>query len=536
MKVLSWLTVLVTGVFCLSQAYGEVILYPRTPGAVQSSVFKLEANGKQVFVEKFKDIHYARLAFNGSLMLRVQVHTGFEKYTLSPVSYGIQTIRQGNSVSFRIEQSRKLVLQLSNPDEKLFIFADEPETDVPVPGRGNVLNVMKFVKDNSGRTIQTQQLQAAIDEASLKRATLFVPDGKYLTGTLIIKPNVRLYLSPGALIQGSGNLKDYHDNGDNSTGKRVYERGALVYLDEAHHAKIFGRGVLAMEGTKIKTETGIKIRVINVRATNVAEINDIIIRDSGGFTIHLQNSNNLVMRGYKIINDLNLPNEDGTDPDGCNGVVVDDVFMYTSDDAVAIKADHRMCENILVKNCVFWTVKSALKVGSDPRNGARNIVFQNNDIIHADRALAVYTGKGIVSNIKFIDNKSEFVGGNAKRQLIVFQISNAKEKLADEKLRGIGSINGIEVINYTAYRQSERPSLISGTIAMDGTVHKVSNVTFRNLVIEGKHCLSAEGAHIITAPKELPADPNIPAGELKKRVSEFQLDKALQATDNIRFF
>ena len=131
-----------------------------------------------------------------------------------------------------------------------------------------------------------------------------------------------------------------------------------------------------------------------MRQCNNAGIYDVILRDAGGFTIHMLNSSNLTMKGYKIINDLSLPNEDGTDPDGCNGVVVDDVFMYTSDDAIAVKADHQICENIMVKNCVFWTVKSALKVGSDPYFGARNIVFQNNDVVYADRALALYSGKG----------------------------------------------------------------------------------------------------------------------------------------------
>ncbi|WP_300603552.1 glycosyl hydrolase family 28 protein [Niabella sp.] len=505
--------------------------YSPTPGMIKSSAFRLLVNGTEVPVEAFKDIHYARFVIEGKITVEVQVAADVPNFTLSPRSYNIAVEQAGNKLRFSIDRPRKLILQVGPQQQKLFLFADAPEQDAPQLTGKNVINVMDFVTDASGRTLQTQQLQKAIDRAAALKAILYVPNGTYRTGTLVLRRDVQLYLRDGALIQGSDDINDYNDNGDNKTGVITRGRGALIYFDRADDAKIYGRGVLAISGTAIKNKTGIKIRVINVRSSNNVTIEDIIIRDSGGFTVHLQNSNKLLMKGYKIINDITLPNEDGTDPDGCNGVVIDDVFMYTSDDAIAVKADHQPCENILVQNCVFWTVKSALKVGSDPAFGAKNITFSNNDVVHADRALAVYASAGKVDGVRFINNKSEFIGGNAKRQLIVFQVSNAKEDNTDTRRRGIGSIKNIEVINYTAYHQSERPSLISGTVAKDGTLHKVSGVLFQNLVIEGKKCLSPQEARIITTPKQLPADPNIPDKDQKAT----PLKKPLEATENIRF-
>lgn len=518
-----------------SFAAGGVIEYATTPGAVASKIFSLSVNGKEIFVEKFKDVSYARFAVTDKINLEVKVAKEFDRYVLSPVSYSIASQKKGNTIGFELNRSRKLILQIKGIDEKLFVFADEPEKNVRKPGDKNVTSLLDFVSDAKGTSLQTKEIQKAIDNVSAKGGVLFVPNGKYLTGTLVLRKNVTLYLESGAIIQGSDNIKDYNDNGDNKEGKVNFSRGALIYFDQADNAKIMGRGVIAMSGTKIKTETGQKIRLVNMRACKNAGISDVILRDAGGFTIHILNSSNIMMKGYKIINDLSLPNEDGTDPDGCNGVTVDDVFMYTSDDAIAVKADHQLCENVTVKNCVFWTVKSALKVGSDPYFGARNIMFQNNDVVHADRALALYSGKGPIENVKFIDNKSEFVGGNAKRQLIVFQVSNAKEDNENVDRRGIGYINNVQVINYTAYQKSEHKSLISGTIAKDGTLHKVSNVLFRNLVIEGKRCLSASEADINLSPKELPQDPNLTPKEIEKRRKEITLDKPLNAVENIRF-
>lgn len=526
---------LVIGVVHVFAAVDSLITYVTTPGAVKSGTYTLTVNGKPVFVEKFKDISYARFAFSGEARLEVKAAQPFEQYVLSPVSYAIPSQKQQDKISFSLDRPRKLILQLKGIDEKLFLFADAPETAVPKLGDKGVINLMDFVSDNTGKSLQTKQLQAAIDKVSNKGGVLFVPNGHYLTGTFVLRKNVTLYLESGALIQGSGNLNDYNDNGDNKTGKVTQGRGALIYFDRADNARIMGRGVIAMQGTKIKTETGVKIRTCNMRECKNAGIYDVVLRDAGGFNIHILHSSGITMKGYKIINDLSLANQDGTDPDGCNGVTVDDVFMYTSDDAIAVKADYRLCENVLVKNCVFWTVKSALKVGSDPYFGARNIVFQNNDVVHADRALALYSGKGPIEDVTFVDNKSEFVGGNAKRQLIVFQVSNAKETNDQPSRKGIGYINNVQVINYTAYQKSQNKNLVSGTIAKDGTLHKVSNVLFKNLVIEGKHCLSAEEADMVLAPKELPQDPNMTAREIEKVRKNITLARELNAVENIRF-
>lgn len=520
-----------------ANAFGQnkELLYTTIPAAEKSSTYTLTVNGKEVFVEKFKDISYARFAFTGEAKLLVTSTQNFAKYTLSPVSYNIATQKSDNQISFNLRQPRKLIFELAGVAEKLFIFADAPELDVPKLGDKDVTNLMDFVQDNTGSKLQTHQIQKAIDQVSSKGGgTLFVPNGKYLTGTFLMRKNVILYLESGAIIQGSGDLADYNDNGNNKTGKVTERRGALIYFPEADHARIMGRGVIAMAGTKIKTETGQKIRICNMVNCNNSGIYDVIIRDSGGFNIHILHSSNITMKGYKIINDISLANQDGTDPDGCNSVTVDDVFMYTSDDAIAVKADHRLCENILVKNCVFWTVKSALKIGSDPYFGARNVTFQNNDVVHSDRALALYSGKGPIENVKFIDNKSEFVGGNAKRQLIVFQVSNDKENNKDVDQRGIGYIKGVEVTNYTAYQKSENKSIIAGTVAKNGAIHKVSDVVFKNLIIEGKHCLSADDAEIVLSPRKLPQNPNLTKKEAEQSAKEHPV--AINTVENIRFY
>jgi hypothetical protein len=457
-----------------------VMLYATTPGAVASRNYAVSAGGKPLFVERFKDVSYARCAADGPTTVNVTLPSSAPA-TVSPLAYGIAAHQAGRQLVFEAQLGNHpldLIIQTPGQAEKLFIFFDAPEAR-PAP----LLSLADFATDSSGRTFQTAQIQKAIDTVAERGGgTLLVPDGKYLTGTFSLRSGVTLYLSSGALIQGSADPRDY--------------RRALVLFENCQNAWIAGRGVLASSGTEIKRVTAQKPRMCEMIDCEHCGIRDVVIRDCAGFNIHVLHSRNILLSGYRIVNDLRLPNQDGTDPDGSDGVVVDGVFMYTSDDAIAVKADHGLCQNVVVKNCVFWTKKSALKIGSDPYFGARNIVFENDAVIHADRALALYSGKGFIENVRFLRDSSEEVGGDAKRQLIVFQVSKAKEHESNPDRRGVGFIRNVEVIDYTAYRWSRNPSVIEGVVADDGSVHSVSDVVFRGLTIAGTRCLSAAAARI----------------------------------------
>ncbi len=455
--------------------------YANTPGAIASRTYSLTVNGTPVFVEKFKDVSYARFALEGTAKIAVTAGEPIQSSQISPLSYGIKGANKGRELSFSISQPGKLIVSV-NQMEKLFIFADPLEINPPRPGHSSVVNVMKFVRDSTGTTMQTAEIQEAIDfvTALPGGGVLYFPNGKYLTGSFFPKSNVAIYLESGALIQGSADPKDYvHRDGEEGPI-------GLIHFKNVRNAKIAGRGTIASSGTALRAITDDHIRICNFVGCQNCGIDDVVMRDSAGFNIHIFKSHSITLKNYKIINDLKLSNQDGTDPDSSTNVVVDGAFMYTSDDAIAVKADAAPCEDVLVKNCVFWTIKSALKIGSDPTFGARNVTFQDDDVVHADRALALYVGsKTFIENVNYLRDKSEDIGGDAKKQLIIFEIS-------DKKGKGGGVINNVNVTDYTAYQFSPDVSTIRGLDAD----HQVSNVTFKNLVIAGKLRENAADARI----------------------------------------
>lgn len=476
-------------------ATAAVIRYDPTPGAVPSETYRVTVDGQPIAVEHFKDVSYARFAFSDRATVTIAVTPPFIDFVLSPLRLQIAAQRTANGIAFDLTAPRKLVLQCKG-HEKLFLFADAPEAHAPRLGDTNVVDAREYVKDRTGSTLQTDAIQAALDAmaARPRGGVLYFPAGTYLTGTLVIHSHTTVYLESGALLQGTANPKDYCV----PPGVGGHGTGALLYFIAAEGSRLIGRGTVAGQGTKIRQVVDDHPRICNLVRCRNCEIADVIIRDSGGFNIHARQCENLSLHGYKIVNDLTLSNQDGTDPDSSRHVVVDDVFMYTSDDAIAVKADEGPCDDVVVKNCVFWTKKSALKVGSDPYFGARNVVFEHNDVLHSDRALALYARHGFIEHAHYVDNAAEYVGDDAKRQTIVFLVSQVGPGGETSSGKGpyAGYIKDVVVDGFVTGRLSPEPSVIRG----DGPGHEVSAVLIRNFYVDGRPVHSAADGGIDIGP------------------------------------
>ena len=71
-------------------------------------------------------------------------------------------------------------------------------------------DITGFGAKGDGTTINTQYIQKAIDMCSLDGGgQVYIPNGIFLTGTVILKSNVELYLEAQAVLKGSPNMSDY---------------------------------------------------------------------------------------------------------------------------------------------------------------------------------------------------------------------------------------------------------------------------------------------------------------------------------------
>ncbi|WP_240415441.1 FG-GAP-like repeat-containing protein [Paenibacillus periandrae] len=468
--------------------------YPVRSGAVPSSSYTLSVNGENIFVEKFGDVSFARFSFSGTANFTVTANETVSSFGISPQSYQIQGSSSGNHLFFSIDQPRTLIVSVNNL-EKLFLFADGLETAAPDIHDPNVINLADYLPaGHDEEAVVTGYFQKAIDDTSALNngagGILLVPDGKYMTAQLKLRSNVHLYLKSGAWIKAVS---------DSSTANYPAQNGSdssFIFIQNASHVKISGRGMIDGNGMAIKTLNDKEnIKLLRTADVTDLQIEDVYFVDSARWTIHLLYAEDVVLKNIKLINDLRgapdpanpnilLPtvtNTDGVDIDSSQNVTIDGSFIYTGDDSISPKVTNylnlkRPTFGLQIKNNVIWTLKAALKVGDETLMDIGGVRFENNDIVHADRFVALWAGDAShIQNIDVINNWAEFIGGNYNERYFYFRIRLLH---GDSKP---GWIDQVHVKDFYVLNKAVQASTIEG---YDAT-HLVSNVTFDNVVIQG---------------------------------------------------
>jgi polygalacturonase len=210
------------------------------------------------------------------------------------------------------------------------------------------------------------------------------------------------------------------------------------------------------------------------------------VRDSAAWNTHILNSDNVTIRNVKMLNNRNVLNTDGFDISSSRDVLLEDSFNYCSDDSAVIKSyGENEGRDITVRNNVFLTKKSALKVGTEGEADISDVTFEGNDVIECDRGMTIAMEDGSVySNIRYIDNRFELVSIDARQRLIDFYIWDRK---------GGGRIENVLIKDCEADIYWPLPSTIIGY----DEESSIKGVTIENFKIAGEVCASLEEANIM---------------------------------------
>ncbi|WP_455498691.1 glycoside hydrolase family 28 protein [Coprobacter sp.] len=484
---------------CFScQSKVKIITKITTPSE-RCEMYTVQLEKKEIPAVKFRDISYVHCEVSGETNVQVKCSETIRNYEISPRSADIKGTVQGEKLSFKIPKAGYYVVRI-NEGKYLFLLADAPEQKSYTDKSRNIINVRDYLTDHSGTIIQTEAIQKALNDASGSGKVLFFPAGVYLTGTLSVKSNTDIYLAPGALIQGSPDRKDYPSDGNrlesdhvNRSKEEYTDNGEfmtfsrLILVDEATNVHIFGRGTIDGNGTIVRAQ-GKPANLIRVRRSENVLIEGIVLRNPAAWNTHIQYCDDVTIRDVKIINDFDVPNTDGVDPDASHKVLVDHCFAYCNDDNIAIKTTNNMdlnrnLEDITVSGCVFLTRKSSLKVGTETKADVmKNILFEDNDVIVSDRGMALYCNDGsLFDNIRFENNRFEYSFHKGQQRGIHFVIKNRYGK---------GIVRNVLIKDCVFYEAFPKPSQIFGL----DVEHPVDGIIFENFEIAGKKIFSAEEA------------------------------------------
>ncbi|WP_324680686.1 glycosyl hydrolase family 28 protein [Hymenobacter sp. GOD-10R] len=394
----------------------------------------------QVDLDKVRDASMVTFDFRGAVEVAVRKNNGaVQQVRIRPLSYAIKPRLGGNTVYFTLDKPRKLSVEF-NGDKLQNLHVFANALETETPDPKDP-HVMYF-----GPGIHTP------------------PD---LPGSVIHVPsNTTVYLAGGAVLR------------------------AKLVVDHAENVRIIGRGILD------QPERGVEVTF----SRNVT-IEGIIVKNPQHYTVYGGQSNHLTIRNLKSFSAK--PWSDGIDLMSCSDVLVDDVFLRTSDDCVALYG-HRWqfygnARNVTVQNSILWAdVAHPTNLGlhgdtNIAGDTIEHITFRNLDILEHDEddpnyqgCLAISCGDlNLVRDVRYEDIRIEdFEEG----QLLNLRVLNNPKY-------NTGPGRHIEQVVFKNISYSgalANPSVLQGLNAAG----QVRNVRFENMRVNGKQVLDAAAGNL----------------------------------------
>lgn len=281
-----------------------------------------------------------------------------------------------------------------------------------------------------GTTLNTRAIQAAVDDcAAAGGGTVVVPAGRWLTGSVQLKAHVTLNLEAGAVLVGSPNLADYPPNGFQHP--EMGETRSLLWAIGQDEPAITGEGTIELadrpffDWAKLRTglppEKDVQLadwqrhqcvvtaldrpnQPIFFDHCERVRLSGITVRHSSCWTITLSCCEDVQIRGLRIENDLQVPNNDGIHFSGSKNITVSDCIIRGGDDALAftgITDPASVCENIVVTNCILTSRSAGVRLGH-LSGKVRNATLSNLVLRDCNRGVAIQAGDdGWVENVSF---------------------------------------------------------------------------------------------------------------------------------------
>ena len=259
---------------------------------------------------------------------------------------------------------------------------------VPISIRAQKVNyiITDYNAVGDGSTINTTAIQNAIDDCYENGGGVVVfPAGKFLTGSLDLKSNVELHLSPGAVLLGSTNINDYSKRvPELKSYNDIFLEYALIYAEKQTNIAITGSGTIDGQGSKFVITTKVKpdryknrpFVIRFVQCENV-RVEDVTLQNSAMWMQQYLACNDVYINGIRVINHANK-NNDMIDIDGSSNVVMTNCIGDTDDDAITLKSTSKYpTENVTITNCVVSSHCNAIKFGTESIGGFRNVTISN---------------------------------------------------------------------------------------------------------------------------------------------------------------
>ena len=267
-----------------------------------------------------------------------------------------------------------------------------------------------------GVTLNTCTIQKAIDFISENGGGRLVFEaGNYLTGSIYLKSNVTIHLDYGATLLGSTNPFDYVKD------KKIGWMSMIFAVNQENigisgKGTINGRGFITANNMVAYIHRGIftdplkldrpnetnRPQNIYFRECRNVRVTGINLRDPASWNQTYDQCVNLYVAD-EIVDSKSYWNNDGIDVVDCDSVEIRNCYFDAADDVICFKSHDakKICQNVIVDNCVGRSSANGLKFGTVSRGGFRNFKVTNLTIFDTFRSAITFAAVdgGEIENI-----------------------------------------------------------------------------------------------------------------------------------------
>ncbi|MEZ4825137.1 MAG: glycosyl hydrolase family 28 protein [Bacteroidia bacterium] len=286
-------------------------------------------------------------------------------------------------------------------------------------------------------TVCTSAIQKAVDVChEAGGGTVVVPAGIFITGTIILKSNINLYLEQGAELRSSTEMADF---------AAFSGRYGIIFCQDAHNVSITGEGMIHAMGTQfyetdqnhvypefdrqltrqkekympegefytdgpLKRKPRPGMTLVFFHCTQV-RIKGITIKDTPVWAVRFGYCEDVVVEGVSVQNNMMIPNSDGIHCTASRNVRISNCDIRAGDDAIIVtgfaKAEHTpgfnsaeqdaytfgnksiYAENIQVTNCYLQSRSAGIRIGYG-QHPIRRCIFTNIVIAESNRGIGIF--------------------------------------------------------------------------------------------------------------------------------------------------
>lgn len=365
-------------------------------------------------------------------------------------------------------------------------------------------NILDYGAAPDGKTMNTTAIQSAIDMAAKKgKGRVVIPEGIFLTGSIILKSGVELHLQKNAVLQGSTNPDDY---------SKLNRWKAVIMADGQSNISITGIGQIDGQGRRLalnidslfyigqldsaqydfahmRPKEPMRPQLIEFVNCKNIQVRNVTLSSAACWVQTYQSCENVLLDSVHVISDAYW-NNDGIDIVDCHHVRITNCDINVADDGICLKSvsADQFCDSIYVANCVIRSSASAIKFGTVSHGGFRNVTIEKIKIHDTFRsAVAIECVDGgtlenvLVNGVEALNTGNAIfirLGDRSKTRdagiLRNITIKNIKVEVAFERSDYAYEIRGPEL----PFFHNTFPSSITGIPG-----HEVENVTLENIEI-----------------------------------------------------